>query len=72
VQNFNENLSVLVMLCLYAVLIWLNVPVRWVILMFGTFVCLIMWLIMQRHKANQRRFDSVALIGEMQDGKQHR
>ncbi|MGF6665791.1 LPLT family lysophospholipid transporter-like MFS transporter [Paraburkholderia atlantica] len=27
VQNFNENLSVLVMLCLYAVLVWLDVPV---------------------------------------------
>jgi LPLT family lysophospholipid transporter-like MFS transporter len=64
VQNFNENLSVLVMLCLYAVLIWLNIPVTAVILMFGTFVCLTMWLVMRRHQANQRRFDSVAMIGE--------
>jgi MFS transporter, LPLT family, lysophospholipid transporter len=64
VQNFNENLSVLVMLCLYAVLVWLDVPVGIVIVLFGTFVCLTMWLVMRRHLANQRQFDSVALIGE--------
>ncbi|WCM18230.1 lysophospholipid transporter LplT [Paraburkholderia bryophila] len=64
VQNFNENLSVLVMLCLYAVLVWLDVPVTAVIVLFGTFVCLMMWLVMRRHQANQREFDSVALIGE--------
>jgi MFS transporter, LPLT family, lysophospholipid transporter len=64
VQNFNENLSVLVMLCLYAVLVWLDVPVGIVIVLFGTFVCLMMWLVMRRHQANQRAFDSVALIGE--------
>ncbi|MCX4162107.1 MULTISPECIES: lysophospholipid transporter LplT [Paraburkholderia] len=65
VQNFNENLSVLVMLCLYAVLVWLDVPVGVVIVLFGTFVCLMMWVVMRRHQANQRAFDSVALIGEM-------
>ncbi|AIO33362.1 lysophospholipid transporter LplT [Burkholderia pseudomultivorans] len=64
VQNFNENLSVLVMLCLYAVLVWLDVPVGVVIVLFGTFVCLTMWLVMRRHQANQRQFDAVALIGE--------
>ena len=65
VQNFNENLSVLVMLCLYAVLVWLDVPVAAVIVLFGTFVCLMMWFVMRRHQANQRAFDSVALIGEV-------
>ncbi|CAN0621813.1 Lysophospholipid transporter LplT [Burkholderia multivorans] len=64
VQNFNENLSVLLMLCLYAVLVWLDVPVGVVIVLFGTFVCLTMWLVIRRHQANQRQFDSVALIGE--------
>ena len=64
VQNFNENLSVLVMLCLYAVLVWLDVPVAAVIVLFGTFVCVMMWFVMRRHQANQRAFDSVALIGE--------
>lgn len=65
VQNFNENLSVLVMLCLYAVLVWLDVQVSIVIVLFGTFVCLMMWLVMRRHQANQRAFDAVALIGEV-------
>ncbi|MFM0044914.1 lysophospholipid transporter LplT [Paraburkholderia sediminicola] len=65
VQNFNENLSVLVMLCLYAVLVWLDVPVTAVIVLFGTFVCVMMWFVMRRHHANQRAFDSVALIGEV-------
>ena len=65
VQNFNENLSVLVMLCLYAVLVWLDVPVSAVIVLFGTFVCVMMWFVMRRHQANQRAFDSVSLIGEV-------
>ena len=64
VQNFNENLSVLLMLILYAALIWLDMPVSVVIVLFGTFVCLTMWLVMRRHQANQREFDAVALIGE--------
>ncbi|MBN9114803.1 MAG: lysophospholipid transporter LplT, partial [Pandoraea sp.] len=65
VQNFNENLSVLIMLCLYALLIWFNVPVGVVIILFGVFVSGTMWLVMRRHQANQREFDSVALIGEI-------
>ena len=65
VQNFNENLSVLIMLCLYALLIWFNVPVGFVIILFGVFVSGTMWLVMKRHQANQREFDSVALIGEV-------
>ncbi len=64
VQNFNENLSVLVMLCIYAVLVWLDMPVSMVIILFGSFVCVTMWLVIRHHRANQRAFDTVALIGE--------
>ncbi|CCD40926.1 Probable transmembrane protein [Candidatus Paraburkholderia kirkii UZHbot1] len=64
VQNFNENLSVLVMLCLYAVLVWLDMPIQFVIVLFGSFVCMMMYFVRRRHQANQRAFDSVALIGE--------
>ena len=64
VQNFNENLSILVMLGLYALLIWLNLPIQAVMLVFGLFVALSMILVMMRHRYNQRQFDSVALIGE--------
>lgn len=64
VQNFNENLSVLTMLVLYALMIKLNLHVNLVIILFGTFVAGIMVLIMRQHRANQREHDSLALIGE--------
>ena len=64
VQNFNENLSILVMLGLYALLIWLNLSIQAVMQLFGLFVAVSMVLVMLRHRYNQRQFDSVALIGE--------
>ena len=64
VQNFNENLNVLLMLGLYALLIRLNLHVNWIITLFGLFVAATMALVIRRHAANQRAFDSVALIGE--------
>jgi MFS transporter, LPLT family, lysophospholipid transporter len=64
VQNFNENLSILVMLCLYAILIWLDVPIALIMMLFGALVCLSVWGVMRLHQENQRRFDSVALIGQ--------
>ena len=66
VQNFNENLSILVMLGLYALLLWLNLPIQGVMLLFGLFVAISMVLVLLRHRYNQRQFDSVALIGEVQ------
>jgi len=65
VQNFNENLMILLMLSLYAVLIRADVHINWVIVMFGSFVALSMVAVMRLHAANQRRFDSVALIGQV-------
>ncbi|MFL9925080.1 lysophospholipid transporter LplT [Herbaspirillum lusitanum] len=64
VQNFNENLSVLTMLVLYALMVKLNLDVNIVIIIFGSFVASIMYLIMRRHAANQREHDSLSLIGE--------
>jgi LPLT family lysophospholipid transporter-like MFS transporter len=64
VQNFNENLSVLTMLVLYAFMVKLNLDVNIVIIMFGLFVSGMMFLIMRRHALNQREFDSLSLIGE--------
>ena len=52
VQNFNENLSILAMLGLYALLIKLNLSIHWVILMFGLFVSLSMVLVRKRHLHN--------------------
>jgi hypothetical protein len=65
VQNFNENLSILVMLGVYAVLIWLNLSIQAVMFLFGIFVAGSMVMVILRHRYNQRQFDSVALIGEV-------
>ncbi|MDQ1817358.1 lysophospholipid transporter LplT [Massilia sp. CCM 9210] len=64
VQNFNENLSILTMLAIYAMLITLNVDLNFVIVGFGLSVAGIMFLIMKKHKMNQAEHDSLALIGE--------
>ena len=64
VQNFNENLSVLTMLVLYALMVKLDMNVNIVIVIFGVFVSSTMLMVMRRHAANQREHDSLALIGE--------
>ena len=64
VQNFNENISVLTMLLVYSILIWLDVPIQFVIIGFGVAVSAIMWLIIKRHARNQAEYDSMHLIGE--------
>ncbi|QOY96156.1 lysophospholipid transporter LplT [Massilia sp. UMI-21] len=64
VQNFNENLSILTMLALYAIMITLNLDLDIIIVMFGLSVAGIMYFIGRRHAANQREHDSLALIGE--------
>jgi hypothetical protein len=64
VQNFNENISVLTMLLVYSMLIWLDVPIQFVIIGFGVAVSAIMWLVIKRHARNQAEYDSMHLIGE--------
>ena len=64
VQNFNENLSVLTMLALYAVMITLNLDLNIIIVLFGLFLAGVTWVIQRRHNANQREHDSLRLIGE--------
>jgi MFS family permease len=63
VQNFNENLSILSMLGLYAILVSFDVHVYTVIILFGLFVAVIMALIRQWHLRNQSIEDSLHLIG---------
>ena len=59
VQNFNENLSILVMTGLYYVMIRADMSIYWVLTLFGLFVSGIMYLIRERHLANQRDRDDV-------------
>lgn len=63
VQNFNENLSILMMLSLYAVLILFEVHIYSVIIAFGLFVSIMMALIRRWHFLNQSKEDSLHLIG---------
>jgi hypothetical protein len=64
IQNFNENLSVLFMLGIYSLLVWFDLPVQVVILLFGCFVIITMALVIYRHQKNQAQYDSLYLIGE--------
>jgi hypothetical protein len=64
VQNFNENLSILIMTGLYASLIKADLPIYAIIVLFGFFVSGSMYLVKLRHEANQRQFDSVALLDD--------
>ena len=63
VQNFNENLSILTMLSLYALLILFEVDIYIVIAAFGLFVSVMMALIRKWHLLNQSKKDSLHLIG---------
>ena len=64
VQNFNENLSILVMLAAYSLMLRGHLNLNIIILIFGLFLAGTMFFIMRKHQANQREFDSIALIGE--------
>jgi len=64
VQNFNENLSILVMLGGYAILIWVKLSIGVIIVAFGLFVAGTMYAVIVRHRYNQRLFDSTPLIGQ--------
>ena len=64
VQNFNENLSILTMLAMYAIMLTLKLDLNIIIVLFGLVLAGIMFLIGRRHAANQRKHDSLALIGE--------
>ena len=63
VQNFNENISILLMLAIYSAMIKANVHINTIIVGFGTFVVLAMGAVMLRHRYNQSRGDSLHLIG---------
>src|SRR6476469_2574864 len=63
VQNFNENIGILVMVGLYALMIQSGMTVNTAIVLFGLFVAGMMALVLLRHRLNQSKFDSLHLIG---------
>ena len=64
VQNFNENLSILIMLGIYSLLIHFGMSAPATMVTFGVFVIVSMLLVILKHTRNQREFDSTHLIGE--------
>jgi hypothetical protein len=68
VQNFNENLSILVMLALYAAMIKADLSIYTIIVLFGLFVSGSMVLVRKRHLRNQSQGDSLHLIGMEKTG----
>lgn len=64
VQNFNENSSILVMLGIYSILIHCDLSVPATMVIFGVFVIVSMFLVIFKHNHNQRKCDSLHLIGE--------
>jgi hypothetical protein len=62
VQNFNENLSILVMTTSYSLLLKAQLSIYWIIALFGVFVAGMMYLVRERHLQNQRQRDDVATL----------
>ncbi len=64
VQNFNENLAILIMTTMYSFLIKAGLHIYWLITLFGLFVASTMWLVRRHHEANQREHDAVSQLDD--------
>lgn len=71
VQNFNENLGILVMLGLYSYLMYSGASINRAIVIFGVFVSATMLCVVWRFMYNQSKGDSLRLIAEEGDGRHH-
>ena len=71
VQNFNENIGILVMVGLYALMIREGISVNRAIIMFGVFMSSAMLLVLWRHMHNQSQGDSLRLIADESDHRPH-
>ncbi len=71
VQNFNENIGILVMVGLYAYLRYTGASVNRAIVIFGVFMSAAMLLVVWRYMYNQTKQDSLHLIAEDGDGRGH-
>jgi hypothetical protein len=62
VQNFNENVSILIMTGVYSLLLKAGLSIYAVIALFGLFVGGTMWLVRERHIKNERRHRDVVAL----------
>jgi len=71
VQNFNENIGILIMVGLYAYLRYTGASVNRAIVIFGVFMSGAMLLVLWRYMYNQSKQDSSRLIADDVDGHGH-
>ena len=65
VQNFNENVSILVMLALYSLMIRFDVRIQSIVVLFGLFISAAMYLVMRWNARNHQADPHLdRLIGE--------
>ena len=55
VQNFNEQLNILLMVAMYTLMLWLNMPINAVIVVFGLLVTVLMLVFMRWSRRNLAR-----------------
>ncbi len=53
IQNFNENIGILILLGVYTFMVGHHVHIHWVIVAFGVFISLAMTVIWRRHRDDQ-------------------
>jgi MFS family permease len=53
IQNFNENIGILVLLGAYSVMVGHGMHIHWVITLFGLFISLVMTIIWRRHRNDE-------------------
>jgi hypothetical protein len=53
IQNFNENLGILVLLGAYTLMVGHGMHIHWIITIFGAFISLVMTLIWRRHRNDE-------------------
>lgn len=53
IQNFNENLGILLLLGAYTLMVGKGMHIYWVIALFGLFISIVMSVIWQRHRNDQ-------------------
>lgn len=70
VQNFNEQLNILLMVSLYSLMLWLGISINTIIVMFGLSVAILMFVLIRWNQANIKQDPSLLLrIGEHGQGK---
>ena len=69
VQNFNEQLNILLMVSLYSLMLWLGLSINIIIVMFGLSVAILMLVLIRWHQMNLRKDPSLlSRIGEHGQG----